>query len=251
MSRIGKSPIPIPEKVEIKLEGQTVRVKGPKGELSLTLPPTLSARKNEKTLEILLVKDTSKLHALHGLFRALTWNLMVGVTEGFSKRLELHGVGYRAALQGKNLDLQLGYSHPVKYTPPADVVLSVKVGAGPTYGSKQPKGLEEQVVARRKQKIRGVPDRPRLAVFRSMDQIYAQVIDDTSGHTMVSASSLTLGKSKEKKGKSGAAVDVGRTIAERAKSKGIVKVVFDRRHYRYHGRVKALADAAREGGLQF
>lgn len=107
------------------------------------------------------------------------------------------------------------------------------------------------MVARRKQKIRGVPDRPRLAVFRSMDQIYAQVIDDTSGHTMVSASSLTLGKSKEKKGKSGAAVDVGRTIAERAKSKGIVKVVFDRRHYRYHGRVKALADAAREGGLQF
>lgn len=108
------------------------------------------------------------------------------------------------------------------------------------------------MVAKRKTKIRGSQDRPRLAVYRSARHIYAQIIDDGAGQTLAAASSLDGHESAAKtKGKNGLAEWVGKAVAEKAKSKGIQKVVFDRKTYRYHGRVKALADAARQGGLQF
>jgi large subunit ribosomal protein L18 len=106
-------------------------------------------------------------------------------------------------------------------------------------------------------KLRGSQERPRLAVFRSLKHIYAQVIDDRQGHTLVAASSGEKASGGEKKsdvgtgGNLSGAKQVGKLIAERAKSKGISKVVFDRGGYLYHGRVKALADAAREAGLEF
>jgi large subunit ribosomal protein L18 len=106
-------------------------------------------------------------------------------------------------------------------------------------------------------KLRGSQERPRLAVFRSLKHIYAQVIDDREGHTLVAASSGEKASGGEKKsgvgsgGNLAGAKEVGKLIAERAKSKGISKVVFDRGGYLYHGRVKALADAAREAGLEF
>jgi large subunit ribosomal protein L18 len=106
-------------------------------------------------------------------------------------------------------------------------------------------------------KLRGSQERPRLAVFRSLKHIYAQVIDDRQGHTLVAASSGEKASDGEKKsdvgtgGNLSGAKQVGKLIAERAKSKGISKVVFDRGGYLYHGRVKALADAAREAGLEF
>ncbi|MFM7052117.1 MAG: 50S ribosomal protein L18 [Planctomycetota bacterium] len=111
--------------------------------------------------------------------------------------------------------------------------------------------------SRRKQGIRkelfGMPDRPRLSVFRSLNHVYAQVIDDLSGRTIASAS--TLDKDFKSKGLAGAkmseATAVGKLVAERAKEKGVSKVVFDRNGYLYHGRVKAVADGAREAGLQF
>ena len=109
--------------------------------------------------------------------------------------------------------------------------------------------------ARVRKKVSGTPERPRLNVYRSLEHIYAQVIDDTKGHTLVSASTLDkevlkeIGK--EGKPKVDEAKLVGKIVAERAKQAGITSVVFDRGGYRYHGRIKALADGAREGGLEF
>jgi large subunit ribosomal protein L18 len=108
--------------------------------------------------------------------------------------------------------------------------------------------------ARVRRKVSGSADRPRLCVFRSHKNIYAQVVDDAAGSTLASASSLekdVASAAKDGKGKVSLSVAVGRKIAERAKEKGIVKVCFDRGGYRFHGRVKALADAAKEGGLDF
>lgn len=100
-------------------------------------------------------------------------------------------------------------------------------------------------------RVRGTEERPRLAVFRSLGHIYAQVIDDRKGHTLASASSNEKNSPVASGGNVAGAKEVGRLVAERAKSKGITKVVFDRGGYLYHGRVKALADAAREAGLEF
>jgi large subunit ribosomal protein L18 len=100
-------------------------------------------------------------------------------------------------------------------------------------------------------RLAGSPERPRLAVFRSLDNIYAQVIDDTSGKTLAAASSLEKELKTSKQKKTDEAKTVGRLIAERAKSAGVERVVFDRAGFRYHGRIKSLADAAREAGLEF
>ncbi len=110
--------------------------------------------------------------------------------------------------------------------------------------------LRLRIHRRIRRKVRGTPERPRLAVFRSLRQIYAQVIDDTRGHTLAAASSLEKG-ARVAGGNVQGAREVGRLIAERALAQGIRKVVFDRGGYLYHGRVKALAEAAREAGLEF
>jgi len=112
------------------------------------------------------------------------------------------------------------------------------------------KEIRLRIHRRIRKKISGSPERPRLAVFRSVKHIYAQVIDDASGRTIAAASSNEKGASFNG-GNVGGAKEVGRLVAERAKEKGIKSVVFDRGGYLYHGRVKALADAAREGGLEF
>ena len=110
-----------------------------------------------------------------------------------------------------------------------------------------------KVHARLRRRVAGTPERPRLAVYRSLDHIYAQVIDDRAGKTLVAASSVDTESRKSIKGGGNiaAAKVIGKTIAQRAKAAGVSKVVFDRGGYKYHGRVKALADAAREAGLQF
>jgi large subunit ribosomal protein L18 len=111
----------------------------------------------------------------------------------------------------------------------------------------------QRVHERVRNRVEGTPERPRLAVYRSLGHIYAQVIDDRSGKTLVSASSIDGETKKNLKGGGNvaAAKVIGKTVAERAKAAGVNKVVFDRGGYKYHGRVKALADAAREAGLQF
>jgi large subunit ribosomal protein L18 len=108
----------------------------------------------------------------------------------------------------------------------------------------------QRVHDRIRKKLQGTAERPRLNVYRSLNHIYVQVVDDLNGKTLVSASTAE-GEGKKSGGNVAAAKEIGKAIAERAKAKGITKVVFDRGGYIYHGRVKALADAAREGGLQF
>jgi large subunit ribosomal protein L18 len=112
------------------------------------------------------------------------------------------------------------------------------------------KEIRKRIHLRIRRKLRGTTERPRLAVFRSVSHIYAQVIDDVEGKTLVSASSLDKG-AKTNGGNVAAAKTIGKLVAERAKEKGVKQVVFDRGGYQYHGRVKALADAAREAGLEF
>ena len=114
-------------------------------------------------------------------------------------------------------------------------------------------GQRRRVHARVRTRVSGTPERPRLCVYRSLGHIYAQIIDDRSGRTLVSASSIDKETKKNLKGGGNiaSAKAIGKNVAERAKAAGVVKVVFDRGGYKYHGRVKALADAAREAGLQF
>ena len=113
MSRIGKQPIAIPAGVEVKIDGNTVTVKGPKGETSRTFASILTISQNEVVLTVERPDDTRESKSLHGLSRTLLANMVEGVSNGFSKKLQMVGVGYRAALKGKDLEMQLGYSHPV------------------------------------------------------------------------------------------------------------------------------------------
>ena len=127
MSRIGKMPIAIPSGVTVNVaENNTVTVKGPKGELKRTLPAMLSIKQEDGQLKIERPDDEKQTKAYHGLTRALINNMVVGVTEGYNKTLEINGVGYRAAKQGKKLTLSLGYSHPVEMEDPEGISTEVK-----------------------------------------------------------------------------------------------------------------------------
>ena len=122
MSRIGRAPITVPAGVEIKVaDDNTVTVKGPKGTLSQKIVPQISVELGEGVINVTRDNDSKESRSLHGLSRTLINNMVVGVTEGFSKKLEINGVGYRAAKQGKKLTLSLGYSHPVEMEDPEGV----------------------------------------------------------------------------------------------------------------------------------
>ena len=125
MSRIGRMPVEIPAGVEIKVDGHTVTVKGPKGELTREFPQAISIKQEESKIEVSRPNDEKETKALHGLTRALLHNMVVGVTTGFEKKLEINGVGYRAAKQGSTLTLSLGYSHPVIMEDPEGVTTDV------------------------------------------------------------------------------------------------------------------------------
>src|ERR1700741_1206756 len=126
MSRIGKKPVPLPKGVTASVEGQTVKVKGPKGELSVKLVPQVSAKVDEHGITVTPDKAQERAAQMWGLSRSLVNNLVVGVTQGFSQKLEIQGVGYRAAVQGKTLNLQLGFSHDVPYPIPAGITITAE-----------------------------------------------------------------------------------------------------------------------------
>ncbi len=117
MSRIGRKPIPIPQGVEVKINGLTVTVKGPKGELTRTFPEGVTVAVQDGQIVVTRISDDRRHRAFHGLTRALLANMVEGVTKGFEKKLEIEGVGYKAELQGKELVLWVGYSHPVRIQP--------------------------------------------------------------------------------------------------------------------------------------
>ncbi|MDQ1373877.1 MAG: large subunit ribosomal protein [Actinomycetota bacterium] len=126
MSRIGRAPIPVPSGVEVNLDGQHVRVKGPQGQLERDLPGEITVRQEDSTLLVERPDDERHNRALHGLVRSLVNNMVVGVTAGFTKELEIVGVGYRATAQGPNkLELALGFSHPVTVDAPAGISFEV------------------------------------------------------------------------------------------------------------------------------
>ena len=126
MSRIGKLPIDIPDKVDVKIEGNKVTAKGPLGTLSVGLRPEVIIKMEDKKIfvDVTNAKDR-KIRAFHGLSRTLINNIVVGVSQGFTKELEIHGTGYRASLDGANLNLQLGYSHPVVIVPPPGIEIKL------------------------------------------------------------------------------------------------------------------------------
>jgi len=127
MSRIGKQPIAVPAGVDVTIEGQLVKVKGPKGTLQHTVAEPITVNKAEDgTLEVKRPNDERTSRALHGLTRTLVNNLVVGVTEGYAKKLEIHGVGYRAQLKGSDLEFALGYSHPVKVAAPQGITFTLE-----------------------------------------------------------------------------------------------------------------------------
>ena len=125
MSRVGKRPVAIPSGVTANVEGQTVNVKGPKGALQLVVPDDVEVRVDGGAIKLDPRAETKRARAMWGLSRSLVYNLVAGVTKGFEKKLEITGVGYRAALQGKNLQLALGYSHDVVYAIPEGIAITV------------------------------------------------------------------------------------------------------------------------------
>ncbi|HEY8473852.1 MAG TPA: 50S ribosomal protein L6 [Natronosporangium sp.] len=127
MSRIGRKPIPVPAGVDVTIEGRTVRVKGPKGELSHTLPEPITVERDEiGNLNVIRPNDERASKELHGLSRTLLANMVVGVTDGYQKTLEINGTGYRVTAKGKDLEFALGYSHPVTVTAPAGITFTVE-----------------------------------------------------------------------------------------------------------------------------
>ncbi len=125
MSRIGKLPIPVPAGVEVKIDGQIVEVKGPKGTLTHTVPAPIAVALEESTVVVTRPNDERLARSLHGLTRTLIANNIQGVTEGFTKGLEIVGTGYRVAAKGSALEFALGYSHPITVEPPAGISFTV------------------------------------------------------------------------------------------------------------------------------
>src|SRR5438046_2201288 len=192
MSRIGRQPVNIPQGVKVLVEGATVRAEGPKGKLMQAVPAGLTAKLENNQVVISRSGDDRKVRALHGLARALVANMVTGVKDGFERKLEIVGIGYRAQVQGRAIQLALGYSHPIIFPLPEGVTVEI--------------------------------DRQVSITLRGADK-------------------AVLGQT--------AAKLVGELLAQQAKAQGVERVVFDRGGYMYHGRVKALADAARAGGLVF
>src|SRR5215203_5514782 len=125
MSRIGRKPVPVPDAVSVEIGEGDIAVKGPKGELRQVLSPEMKIEQEDGTVTVSRPTDRGEHRALHGLTRSLIANMVEGVTDGFEKRLEIQGVGYRAALKGKKLELALGYSHPVAVDAPEGIEFEV------------------------------------------------------------------------------------------------------------------------------
>ncbi len=150
MSRIGRAPIVLPAGVEVKVDGQHVTVKGPKGELSMNAAPSIKVEVSEGVVHVSRPDDTKENRSIHGLTRSLVHNMVIGVSEGFKKTLEVNGVGYRAAKEGKNLVLNIGYSHQVIVPETEDIQIEV-----PGPNQIVIKGIDKQKVGQFAAEVRG------------------------------------------------------------------------------------------------
>ena len=151
MSRIGKAPIPVPGGVTVTLSGLDVKVKGPKGELSRTLPDGVTIAQDGSTLVVSPASDNRRSRERHGLCRTLVANMVEGVSQGFVRKLEIVGVGYRASVQGKKLVVSAGYSHPVEMDPPEGVTFVVENNTTVLVS-----GADKEVVGNEAAKVRAI-----------------------------------------------------------------------------------------------
>lgn len=151
MSRIGKAPIPLPDGVEFKYDSAVVTVKGPKGELTQRIPREMIVEVADGVITVKRPTDSGQHRSLHGLTRTLIANMVIGVTDGFEKRLEIVGVGYRASVKGGDLELLVGYSHPVLIEPPDHIVFET-----PQPTAVVIRGIEKQVVGEIAAKVRSI-----------------------------------------------------------------------------------------------
>ncbi|MCK9424763.1 MAG: 50S ribosomal protein L6 [Ignavibacteriaceae bacterium] len=151
MSRIGKKPVVIPSNITVKLDGHALSVKGPKGELNDTFHPNISLEIKENEIIATRSNDFKENRALHGLTRSLIQNMIIGVSDGYSKTLDIVGVGYRVELKENNLLINIGYSHPVYFMPPAGITLQA-----PTQTQIVISGIDKQLVGAVASKIRSI-----------------------------------------------------------------------------------------------
>jgi large subunit ribosomal protein L6 len=149
MSRIANNPVDIPKGVEVSLSGQELSVKGSRGQLNLTIHELVAISKDEDLLKFAAAEEGKKPSAMAGTFRSLVSNMVVGVSQGFQKELELRGVGYRAQMRGRKLNLTLGFSHPVEYVIPEGIEIET-----PTQTQIIVKGIDKQVVGQISAEIR-------------------------------------------------------------------------------------------------
>ena len=151
MSRVGQAPIPVPDAVTISVVGQTITVNGSKGELQRTIPEGVVVELRDGEIQVSRTSEAREVRALHGLVRSLVANMVQGVTEGYEKRLEIHGVGYRATKQGNDLEFAVGFSHAVKKAAPQGIEFEV-----PTPTRVTVKGIDKELVGQTAAEIRAI-----------------------------------------------------------------------------------------------
>ncbi len=149
MSRVGKKPVTIPSGVKVQIKEHAITVHGPKGELAATVHPSLAVEVKDNQVVVTRSSDLKPVRSLHGLWRALIQNMVKGVTDGYVRKLELVGVGYRAELKGMKLQLALGYSHPILFAPPTGIKIET-----PTQTNVTVSGIDKELVGRVAAKIR-------------------------------------------------------------------------------------------------
>jgi large subunit ribosomal protein L6 len=310
MSRIGRRPVEVPKGVEISVQERSVRVKGPKGDLTLNVHPSLSVKMDGGAVQVERPSDAAEHKALHGLTRTLIANMVSGVTEGYQKALEIQGVGYKAERSGKGIKLSVGFSHTVQYDAPPGITIdlpnptTIHIKAPTSRWSVRWRPSSARCSRRSRTRVResdtrasrsggrparrlghnpwrraGISGRAArsraradtsasgrrcgarpsgrgLVVYRSLKNIEGQLVNDDDSRTVIGLSTLDAGlrdfkSESDKNRRVQHAKAAGKALAAKAKEKGIEAVVFDRGGYKYHGRVRAFAEGAREGGLKF
>ena len=178
MSRIGRKPIPVPTGVKVNVDGSTVRVEGPKGKLSQAVPRELSVRLDNGAVTVSRDSDHRNVRALHGLTRSLLANMVTGVTSGFERKLEIVGIGYRCQLQGKSLQLALGYSHPVIFPLPEGITAEVERQVSITL-----RGADKALLGQTAAQIRGLrkPDPYKGKGIRYSDEYVRRKVGKKAG----------------------------------------------------------------------
>ncbi len=179
MSRIGKNPIPIPQGVEVKVESGKVRVKGPKGQMESPIPAAVSAKVLDGRLEFARANEEQTSRALHGLARALAANAVAGVTKGFTRELDIVGVGFKAEVKGKAVQFALGYSHPIVFPIPEGITIAIDPKANRITVS----GIDKQKVGQTAAEIRSlrVPDPYKAKGIKYADETIRRKVGKAGG----------------------------------------------------------------------